>query len=872
MENKKISQLDPYSGNPDSFDIPGVADGQTLKTNLGAAIQKKITSERLLSPSDLKTVNGVPLTGQGDIALELVNPFKGWYDSLEGLQTAVGSPAVGDYAYIKGAAASDPAAIYECTTAGTWSDSGRTIDTSNVQTFKSGQAVSGVAVKDLYGNNDPNADGVLSAEAGVALNSRVTSVEDKFEHQGYVFDEVTDFSVVDVYPDSDNQWTGRYGAYGKYIAVSPGDVIRLTRQNYGGFFAILTSSETFTVGETLSSAEGWNGRQSTSAITGTEAGGYGDITMPEDAAYFYVSVKSTGASTPLQDVIVSKRRVVTVPGIDTEVEQLEAQIAELPNKIVSETQDVPYTLETSTGCVNGETGADLTASLWTRTEFVDVSELKGESISFLGKILITEGIKAGYAFYSERNTNSVVSCMKYDFDTTLSEGVNKWYDVIVPQGANYFRASVYNEIKDDFKIKTKSTLVELIEEVSGADATISNGITHLRPDNQGQLNAVKRMRKMTDIEWVPAFDLARGSSAGGRSFYNNKFLAGRRYKGIPYARADKSKYGYTDANTKGSGNNGSNFKVGLRIGLETFMTAICNRGTVMEMESVYSYGLHQAAFYANICAGGVSAALHIDYLTSANFGASNPPSGFTHIGTVNDPNFSLKSLKLGDVLVNPTEHTAMVTDVIIQNDEVVFVEVGENTTQGNGNYTIEGYEFGGLARRLWWNVSDFMRVWGNYKVRRYNNIANVPYIPSPYVPMPDENYGYARYTMAVLPYMGNNFKYMLVDGVVPEECRKLIVEEPSTGVVDANGGTTGVPVVFWNKKIDGEWVSQTPIEIDYTSYDANSHPYVYVPLPSDMGVGEYEAYISIKYDDATTRDSTKCYWQVVDSLPLLEDF
>lgn len=157
MENKKISQLDPYSGNPDSFDIPGVADGQTLKTNLGTAIQQKITSQRLLSPSDLKTVNGVPLTGQGDIALELNNPFKGWYDSLEGLQTAVGSPAVGDYAYIKGATASDPAAIYECTTAGTWSDSGRTVDASNVQTFETGQAVNetriiGTPVND-YGNS-----------------------------------------------------------------------------------------------------------------------------------------------------------------------------------------------------------------------------------------------------------------------------------------------------------------------------------------------------------------------------------------------------------------------------------------------------------------------------------------------------------------------------------------------------------------------------------------------------------------------------------------------------------------------------------------------------------------------------------------------
>ncbi len=163
MENKKISQLDPYSGSPDSFDIPGVANGQTRKTNLGAAILLKITSQRLLSPSDLKTVNGVPLTGQGDIALELVHPFKGWYDSLEGLQTAVGSPAVGDYAYIKGATASDPAAIYECATAGTWSDSGRTVDTGNVQSFASGQPVSDIAI-DGTGLANPLPNALAKAE------------------------------------------------------------------------------------------------------------------------------------------------------------------------------------------------------------------------------------------------------------------------------------------------------------------------------------------------------------------------------------------------------------------------------------------------------------------------------------------------------------------------------------------------------------------------------------------------------------------------------------------------------------------------------------------------------------------------------------
>jgi len=146
MESKKISELEHYNGSADGFMVPGVADGETQKADLGALVEGKATAAGFLKPSGLKTINGETLAGSGDIDVEMANPFKGWYATLAALQAAVGSPAVGDYAYIKGATASDPAAIYECATAGTWSDSGRTVDASNVQTFETGQAVNGVAI------------------------------------------------------------------------------------------------------------------------------------------------------------------------------------------------------------------------------------------------------------------------------------------------------------------------------------------------------------------------------------------------------------------------------------------------------------------------------------------------------------------------------------------------------------------------------------------------------------------------------------------------------------------------------------------------------------------------------------------------------
>lgn len=149
--------------------VPGVADGETQKADLGAMVDQAAGAAGYLKADGLKTINGESLDGSGDLDIDMNNPFKGWYDTLAALQSAVGSPKVGDFAYIKSAMAGNPAAIYECATAGTWRDSGRTVDVSNVQTFETGQQVSGTGVKDLNGNNDPNAAGVLSAEAGKTI-------------------------------------------------------------------------------------------------------------------------------------------------------------------------------------------------------------------------------------------------------------------------------------------------------------------------------------------------------------------------------------------------------------------------------------------------------------------------------------------------------------------------------------------------------------------------------------------------------------------------------------------------------------------------------------------------------------------------------
>lgn len=108
-----------------------------------------------------KPSGGIPESDlSSDVQQALQKHFKGWYASSSALPA---NPVVGDYAYVKGASSTDPAAIYECITAGSWSDSGRTADTSNVQTFASGEEVNEVSI--INNIKTGGFSNILSAEA-----------------------------------------------------------------------------------------------------------------------------------------------------------------------------------------------------------------------------------------------------------------------------------------------------------------------------------------------------------------------------------------------------------------------------------------------------------------------------------------------------------------------------------------------------------------------------------------------------------------------------------------------------------------------------------------------------------------------------------
>ena len=117
----------------------------------------------LVSGTNIKTINGETVLGSGNVQVN--TPFKGWFDSSSALETAYPTPSVGDYAYVHDISPATTTSIYKCDTAGTWADSGTDADTSNVQTFASGEEVNETYIDDTHLVNPK--DGALPTAADV---------------------------------------------------------------------------------------------------------------------------------------------------------------------------------------------------------------------------------------------------------------------------------------------------------------------------------------------------------------------------------------------------------------------------------------------------------------------------------------------------------------------------------------------------------------------------------------------------------------------------------------------------------------------------------------------------------------------------------
>ena len=169
MESKKISELEQYNGSANGFMVPGVADGETQKADLGAMVDQAAGAAGYLKPSGLKTINGQSVDGSGDLDVAVMNPLKGTYLDTD---TPPTTGQDGDYIFVVNTAVTPRTANVYAWNGTAFADTGKSVEDFGLS-FASGQTVPDTGIKDLDGDNDPNAAGVLSAEAGKIVGDRV---------------------------------------------------------------------------------------------------------------------------------------------------------------------------------------------------------------------------------------------------------------------------------------------------------------------------------------------------------------------------------------------------------------------------------------------------------------------------------------------------------------------------------------------------------------------------------------------------------------------------------------------------------------------------------------------------------------------------
>ena len=139
--------------------------GIDLRNN---SLEREIKSKQplLVSGTNIKTINGESVLGTGN--LEVDRHFKGWWPDLATLKAAV-TATPGDAAYVKDASPATTWSIYEYDSTASsdnyWADSGTDADTSNVQTFETGEAVNEVPIDDTHLANAPEGSLPLATDA-----------------------------------------------------------------------------------------------------------------------------------------------------------------------------------------------------------------------------------------------------------------------------------------------------------------------------------------------------------------------------------------------------------------------------------------------------------------------------------------------------------------------------------------------------------------------------------------------------------------------------------------------------------------------------------------------------------------------------------
>lgn len=251
-----------------------------------------------------------------------------------------------------------------------------------------------------------------------------------------------------------------------------------------------------------------------------------------------------------------------------------------------------------------------------------------------------------------------------------------------------------------------STDEDIISVVSPSPVLPDNGIVkNAYNDSLGRVNAVKKARQMTDLEFTPLKPIGQRSGT---------YDAGVCYKGVMYSSTKELET-----------------FVGNDISIHTLMTALHNPKSKIYTEDISKppyHGLNCRAYYGSVCSSFVSYALGIETRYWAN--------DFPLSDMMQEADFSIpENLQVADVLWRDG-HVAMITDIKKDSiGQIVQLEISECAGVGCKRYYRTRKKFIELMNTSFKKVYRYKELYKNIEYQPANEFIAVMdevYVPFQY--------------------------------------------------------------------------------------------------------------------------------------------
>lgn len=372
----------------------------------------------------------------------------------------------------------------------------------------------------------------------------------------------------------------------------------------------------------------------------------------------------------------------------------------------------------------------------------------------------------GVCFY-DKNKNALPN-----YTTTVywgrgqDEAKVKTAEVFFPRKAKYFKTTYWSDTQMENNPDIPAFTYTFTPGIFEDDIAITEEV----PANRGMMNAIRRVRQLTDIKWIPKVKIPRIDRLDGSDhFFLDWFMPDEEYMGIPYSGSGQTnswQYGVINPNTDAGKWGRYQLYVGLVTDFETYMTAMRYPNSIFGERINQAEASTDSSIYGSVCTALLSYGLGLkmpiwpvnQFMSNENYGKNY----FYELGKIGT-DIPLENIKLCDVFHN-SGHVALITDITRDTEgNITHVEVSEEAMTGNANNTINdgSSKFGGKARRRNFKVADFLASYWitDYKLYRYKNFTDIPYTPTPYVNTGREAFGSPIVDLPCIPYLGNKAKY-----------------------------------------------------------------------------------------------------------------